>query len=298
VLPPKEDEFIFADKKRETEEAILELEANRASGKFSDELYELSADAHEAYLQKMLLAESAKRLQTPGSSSEKELAEREFNQLNQERFGDVDPETFDGMLTTEQDRVAKFEPTDEAGKRVKAQLQEYFASKNFDTQEQPIIDKETFDELREAVLEYFGDILNVLPKTELELKYNALQCVDIINDALKACDLYDSDWRCVVDSTVSIPSTEVDKKLVKLPENTLRSADELRRLIVHEVGIHAIRGQNGENTGVHALKFGTANYADVEEGEGVLFECAVAGTLDNPSLDRARDRYIVAGLCS
>lgn len=295
-LPLEGDEFVFADKKRETEKAILELEANRASGKLSKEMYNLSADTHESYLKKMILAESAKRLQAPGSSSDRELAEQEFSMLNKELFGEIDQTTFDSMLTTEQARVASFEPTTDAGTRVKEQLENYFSSKEFSVEEQPIIDEEAFAELQEAVRARFGNILNVVPETDNETKYNACQCAEIITNALKACDLYEKGWRGVVDSEVSIPSTEVDKKIVKLPEDTLRTADELRRLIVHEVGVHARRGQNGEDTGVHALKFGTANYADVEEGEGVLLECVVAGTLDNPSLDRARDRYIVAGL--
>jgi hypothetical protein len=60
--------------------------------------------------------------------------------------------------------------------------------------------------------------------------------------------------------------------------------------------VHARRSQNGSETGYRILERGTANYGDIEEGLGILLECAVAGNLDNESFDRARDRYIAAGL--
>src|SRR5690606_20028149 len=53
---------------------------------------------------------------------------------------------------------------------------------------------------------------------------------------------------------------------------------------------------NGEESGLAILQSGTANYASVEEGLGVLMECAVDGTLENESFHRVRDRYITAGL--
>ena len=110
-----------------------------------------------------MLAESAKRLQAPGSSSERELAEQEFTYLNKELFGEVDQDTFDGMLTTEQARANLYVPTNEAGARVKEQLQDYFAGREFDTEEKPIIDEETLGRLQAVLLEQFADIVSCRP---------------------------------------------------------------------------------------------------------------------------------------
>lgn len=286
----------ISDRKSRTYKAVLELEANRASGELSDEEYDLSAGMHESYLQKMMLAESAHRLQTVGGAAEQELAVYEFVSLNETLFGEIDVPTFEGIMTTERNRLAAYTPSDENGIRVKEQLEQYFEGKELDTEEAEIIDAETLGALREVLLEYFKDMLAAVPDTDETVKYGADECKDIINNALRAQGLYEKDWRSVVDPSISIPSTEVEDKLVKMPETTLRTADELRRLLVHEIGVHALRGQNGEEAGLRALKYGTAKYADVEEGEGVLFECALAGDLDNPSMNRARDRYIVAGL--
>jgi hypothetical protein len=60
--------------------------------------------------------------------------------------------------------------------------------------------------------------------------------------------------------------------------------------------VHAQRSQNGYYSGLKILKNGTADYADIEEGLGVLLECIVSGSLENPAFHRARDRYITAGL--
>ena len=71
----------------------------------------------------------------------------------------------------------------------------------------------------------------------------------------------------------------------------------MRRLWLHEGGIHAVRGENGRATGIKPLASGTANYADVEEGAGVLFECIESGDIEgSPAFVRARDRYILSGL--
>ena len=99
-----------------------------------------------------------------------------------------------------------------------------------------------------------------------------------------------------MDENKKAPSTSSENKSISLPISTTRNAAQLRALIVHEVGVHAERAQNGEETGLKILKSGTANYAAVEEGLGVLMECLISGSTDNPAYHRARDRYITAGL--
>jgi hypothetical protein len=150
--------------------------------------------------------------------------------------------------------------------------------------------------LHNYVQERYGELLDVVPKTPDDVYYGVEQCVEIMNKALVAAGLSDLGWKAIENSQKTAVSTLTAKKTINLPSNIRRNANELRRLIMHEVEVHARRGQNGTDTNLKILKFGTADYADIEEGLGVIMECAVAGDLDNPSFDRARNRYLTAGL--
>jgi hypothetical protein len=158
------------------------------------------------------------------------------------------------------------------------------------------MDDETLLKLHEVVIKKYENILAVIPDTEDDVFYDAEQCAAIMNDTLNVSGLAEKGWEAVVDADKSNPATNSVKKRIFLPSSTRRNAKQLRRLTVHEQEDHARRGQNGTDVDFEPLKKGTADYADVEEGLGVLLECAIDGTLDNPAFDRARDRYITAGL--
>lgn len=67
------------------------------------------------------------------------------------------------------------------------------------------------------------------------------------------------------------------------------------RLIVHEVGVHATRAENGYRAGSELLALGIGDYEDAEEGVAILFEKIWAGTATKADLvDRDDYRYLVA----
>lgn len=165
-----------------------------------------------------------------------------------------------------------------------------------ESKEIEVLDENLINSMMPVILERYSYVWQSVPDTSNDIYYNAQQCKEIINAALRNCGLADVGWRTVVSAKKKAPSTSSESKKVSLPSSTNRNANELRALIVHEVGVHAKRGQNGEASGLKLLKTGTADYADVEEGLGVLLECIVNGSLENPAFHRARDRYIAAGL--
>lgn len=294
--PEKSTALPFAEKKRLAQEAVMELEARKYDGQISPEEYELYADAHELRLKRMILVEAARRLNYSGSSSESEVARQEYRFLNHELYGEVNKPTFDAMMMTESERVERFEPKNEQEYMIKSQLLDYFRQNHFEGTEKPLMEVDELAVLREAIERRYGAELAEIPDTDDDVYYDAIQCAGIFNQCLAAGALAGKGWRTVVDDKAANPTTNVVRKEIRLPLSTRRNASELRRLYIHEVGVHAVRGQNGEDTGKKILKTGTGDYADIEEGEGVVFECALADTMDNPSYHRARDRYIVAGL--
>ncbi len=277
--------------------AILELEANRDSGVMRPEEFDLYASFYELRLKKIMLVEAAKRLRETPSSSENEVARQEFMSLNYEVYGEVDYEAFNQIMSTEFRRVESFDPRGDDAEKIKRYLLDYFRYRQFeDINELPLLNDEQMSIMHDFVLDKYKYIVENIPDTGEDVFYDAEASRDIINRCLVASGLADHGWLCEIDPKRSVPATNSSKKRIFLPSNTLRNARQLRRLYIHEGEVHARRGQNGEESGLAPLRDGTADYADVEEGAGVVMECILEGNFDNESFHRARDRYIVAGL--
>jgi hypothetical protein len=287
---------LLSDKKRETYEAVLELEANKLSGVMSSVEHELYAGFHEQRLKKILLVEAASRMRHADSSASQLVARQEFMSLNREVYGEMDEQAFVGMMTTEQQRTQEFVPVGSRAESIKHSLQSYFAMHHYDREELPLLNHDVLTGLQTLVDERYDNVLQVVPDTDDTVFYEAAQCHEILTAALQAGGLADKGWKIEVSHIKSNPATNVDGKKIYIPSSIRRNAAQLRRLIIHEQEVHARRGQNGAESGMVLLEKGTAEYADVEEGLGVLLECIIAGDFDNQSYHRARDRYITAGV--
>ena len=291
------DDETIPEKKTKILEAIMELEAAKANPDVNAAELELYADFHETRLKRILLVEAARNISNPIVSEDYEVNRDSFAELNAELYGEFNDSYYLGILDTEKKRLSGFKPKSEIESNLKYELGLFFDG--FDTCGQ--VEKELFDEasilrLHEYVMERYEAIFKVVPKTPDDVYFDVSECVAIMNDALKAGGLFDLGWRVVEDEKKIAVSTLTSKKKIRLPSDISRNSNELCRLIIHEQEVHARRGQNGQDTGIKILSKGTADYADIEEGLAIMLECAVAGKMDNSSFDRARDRYITAGL--
>lgn len=291
-----EDGERLQDKKTATYEAILELEANKRNGLLTPSEYDLYASFHEMRLKKMMLVEAAQRIRSAGSSSAQAVARREFMALNREIYGEMDEQAFSDIMTTEQARTAAFSPANDRARDIHRYLADYFNGHQFDGEETPLLDEETMQRFRQVIEERYGEVLAEVPDTDDDKEYDASECNDIMQKTFDKSGLTDAGWELEVSPTKSNPSTNADVKKFFLPKATSRTSAQLQRLILHEQEVHAHRAKNGSDSGLIFLEKGTAGYADVEEGLGVLLECVLAGDFNNQSFHRARDRYITAGL--
>lgn len=296
------DDQLTIDKKGTVQQAIMELEvARKAAEMVGDEAraaeLELHASFHDVRLKKIMLVEAAQHLHDAGTSSVQEVARATFMKMNQEVYGEMHADWYLSMIGQEQAKLDEFVPRDENAAHISEQLKiTYEKMGSFETTSEQLLTAEELEHLQRVVLERYGAILSAIPDTEDDIYYDAQECAQIINDTLLVGGLADKGWKCQVDSAKSNPATNGAKKLISLPTSTRRNASELRRLVVHEQEVHARRAQNGKDADSSLLASGTADYADVEEGLGVMLECAVEGNLSNPSFKRARERYITAGL--
>jgi len=68
-----------------------------------------------------------------------------------------------------------------------------------------------------------------------------------------------------------VDDVTMEKKLyVKAGEKF--SKEDVKRLIVHEIGVHTTRSSNGEKQRCNIFQYGTANYEETEEGLAVYME--------------------------
>jgi hypothetical protein len=288
----------FQALKTEIYEAVLGLEA--AKNEPGADVAELTiySDYYALRLHKIMLVEAARHVTNASTSGEWEVAAQSFGQLNREVYGEYNTEKFSLMMNTERGKLDDFQPSTTRAASIKEELGKALSHVSYDEtkQEKPLMSDEELQVLHEVILERYAGVLEAVPDTGDDVYYDADQVVAIMNDALERGGLAEAGWEAVIHPKKANPATNVDERRIFLPPSTRRNANELKRLIVHEQEVHARRGENGYNTGFEPLRNGTADYADVEEGLGVVLECAIAGSWDNPSFHRARDRYIVAGL--
>lgn len=257
----------------------------------------LYADFHDVRLKRIMLNEASKRMITAGSEEARWVAAEEFKQLGRELYGDMDEGLFHGLLGAEQSRLISFEPQNQRATDIKNDLESFYASSETelgDTFE--IISPDTLVKLNEVILARYSDALAVFPNTDDLVLYDATESAALLNRALEVSGFAEDGWKCVVDKKKQTPATAANFQKISLPPNLKRNASQLQRLMLHEQEVHARRGFNGKKTGLKILQNGTAEYADVEEGLGVLFEAAHSGTFEGPATSRAEERYITAGL--
>lgn len=259
----------------------------------------LYADYHQVRLQRIMLNEASYHMMTAGTEEARWVAAEEFRTIGQELYGEMDQALFAGLLGAEKQRVLEFEPKTEIAEKIKADLQSFFDSSDTElgaTAE--LISPEALARIHEALRARYPDIINVFESADQSVMFDAESAAELINQALEAGGLKAGGWKAVVDKKKQTPATSPNLKKISLPANLSRNAAQLLRLTMHEQEVHARRAFNGDATGYKVLQNGTADYADVEEGLGVLFEAAISGSFAGPATARAEERYIAAGIAT
>lgn len=296
------DEASVVEKKTNIYEAVLEIEVARSAAEAVGDTARVAElllyrSYHDLRLRKMELVSAAASLHDSRTSSSQEVARTTYAQLNAEVYGEIDQGLYESVLADYAHVVDDFTPENEIAERIASELK--VALNHVDRKglrEETLMNDEAMAALHAKVLERYEPVLAVVPNTGSDVYYDAEQSAEIMTNALHAGGLGELGWICKVDKDKANPSTHGVNRTISLPTSTRRNADELRRLIIHEQEVHARRSENGRASGSKILHSGTADYTDVEEGLGVVLECAVMGNLSNPSFDRAKERYLTAGL--
>lgn len=102
----------------------------------------------------------------------------------------------------------------------------------------------------------------------------------------------DTDWKIEVTEAKSI-NVDPDTRHIRIPQDReAMSVNEVKRLVVHEIGVHVLTRMTGGSTNLEPLAQGLAGFNDTQEGLGKAMEHALEGEYQEAGIDH----YITAGL--
>lgn len=102
----------------------------------------------------------------------------------------------------------------------------------------------------------------------------------------------DMDWKVEVTEAKSI-NVDPDTRHIRIPQDReAMSVNEVKRLVVHEIGVHVLTRMTGGSTNLEPLAQGLAGFNDTQEGLGKAMEHALKGEYQEAGIDH----YITAGL--
>ncbi len=270
---------------------ITQIELHRAELGDTAEMY---IEKHNRSILQEYLIQAAAMFHTCGNAEAKSVWKNAFMQLGVELYGEYDAATLQAML---QHIHIKSKTSDVPDDVLGTVLPLLNANTETDPSAINIIDEQLLQVYLPIIEAEYAHIFAAVPDTDNHIYYNASQTAELINNTLKAGGLYEAGWRAEVHPSRSGVATNSSTKRIYIPNDLSRNAHEIKKLVLHEQEVHARRAFNGAKAGYSFLEYGTANYADAEEGLGIILECIFDGTTDgNVAVQRAFDRYLHVGL--
>ena len=273
-----------------TKELIIasnaEIEFLMKQKTFDSEEWRLFRKKNQENLLRIKLIETAYAIQNRPTSAKK----AEFSRLNSQLYGRINQRLFNGIITSKKYRLENFEPKDDQAKEYQSFLLKSLPFKLYPARfrnEEPLA---VFEKIYALLLKNYPTFFSRIEDNHL---YSAEEAKEIFESIMSDLGF---DWRVIISDKVSVTTSSVANHALKLPKDFSRTGKELRRLAVHEIGVHIARSTYGRQNGGPLLEYGTANYLRAEEGLATLCECSVEETFDNKSYQRAIYNYLTAGL--
>lgn len=218
-------------------------------------------------------------------------ATERFMNANIELYGEPDRETYYSLLSEKVSKIAGKQRSLEA-EAIFTELKSSLPEQAFDaslakSRFRP--SQETVNWMNQVVHSLFDDMLRHVPETDEPIGPEQLRDIfQVIIDE----EFEDENWTAELKEAKAI-SVNAGAKRVTVPvDRQPMSVAEVRRLVVHELGIHMLTAITGESTDLKPLGRGLDGYADTQEGLGKVAEQALDGEFKEAGVDH----YITAGL--
>lgn len=241
------------------------------------------------YQARNALMQAAYEVKRGSSDQDRQEAKQTFMKLNREHYGEPDEATYRSLLGDKLTAIAS-QPLDG---EVAVLRDELFTMTNF-TPGEPSPERfkpsdETVAYMHDAVNNLFSGLLRHVPE---QPSFDRDELVTLFATILHE-EFGDSaeDWQVVREKAVSI-NVRASKKRVIIPEDLQdRELENVKDLVVHELGVHVLRSIMGDQTDLQLLAVGLDGYYDSEEGLGIVMQQARKNQFKEPGTMP----YITAG---
>ena len=150
--------------------------------------------------------------------------------------------------------------------------------------------QETVDWMHNVVLDLYGVMLSHVPDKKT---FTAVELKDIFDEIIKSEFGGVADgWRVDIETAKAIDVKNSEKRIVIPEDRGELSQAEVKKLIVHELGVHLFRSVTGEDLDLRPLRNGINDYYSSEEGIAKAMEQGLMGKYKESGVEH----YITAGL--
>ncbi len=149
---------------------------------------------------------------------------------------------------------------------------------------------------RSSLLKEAMQILNANPSVSLnDVKYDASHLEQVFQQQLEKEGFH---WTIILKSPLSSKvAVAPDEKKIYINEDARFSENDIKRLLVHEIGTHVLRAENGSKQKYGIFKTGFPGSIETEEGLA-LYNERKYGVLDKGILKIYAGRVLATSLCA
>jgi len=248
------------------------------------------------------VVEAANKLRDPRNDNERVIAKKVLKQGLERLYPKINKEYASRALGVVFNNTTELEKTDDNREIYRLLIDEYPFLPDYSKFMPSVLNEQKETEIRNALIEKYSIPFKNLKEMFKELSNSNL--VEATNEFLRQIGLQKandsqtikSGWVCLSDSRRDGFQVQPNKKIIlcgkRKKEITWGSFEEL---MLHEVGVHVDRAQNGHDSGFQPLEIGLDGYNTVEEGLGILYEQVWRGKASQPAkISRDHYRYILA----
>jgi hypothetical protein len=228
------------------------------------------------YLQIAQLINLAHIYKTAETVAERDEAKKNYLQMNCERYGEPSEATYRSLFAEKLHTIASLTLAGRAN-----QLRnELFQISGYEPGDTPAErfkpSAETVEWMSNVVNSLYGGMLDHVPD---QPTFDRQEVVTIF-DAILREEFGGSadDWSVIVEKAASVNVRSSSKQIVIPEKQKSVTQEKLKGLIVHEIGVHALRAIMGGQTDLLPLSTGLSKYYESEEGLGMVMEQARKGT--------------------
>lgn len=244
----------------------------------------------EGYKKKTYFMKLAHDIKHETDEIAKAKLKQEYMKLNIELYGEPAEVTYRSLLQEKLNRIDKKQLNGTAWQLRNELFDMAEYTPDHQKHEKFLPSDETIEWVHVVVEGLYGNMLSHVPeKAEFSVEEVRSIFVEIIEQEFgEAAD----GWKVVIEPAKAIKVESAEKRIVIPEDRAQLSHQALRRLVVHELGVHMLRSITGNETDLLPLSVELNDYYDSEEGLGVVMEQALEGKFT----ERGIEHYVTAGL--